>query len=75
MPRTEAQIRATKKWNDKNMAERYERIQVIVQKGERAVLKSLAKEKGYSVSKYIIEAVNEKAGYNALTMPYSETEK
>lgn len=54
---SEAQKRASKKWNDANMRERYDRIQIVVPKGEKAVIKAAAEECGEKVSEFIRRAV------------------
>lgn len=51
-------------------------VRFWVQKGELNALKALAHDSGYSAySRYIIDAVNEKAGYNVLTMPRERKSK
>lgn len=54
---SEAQKRASKKWNDANMRERYDRIQIVVPKGEKDVIKEAAEECGETVSEFIRRAV------------------
>ena len=56
-PMSEARKAANKKWNDANMKEKYDRIQLVVPKGEKDVIKSFADKSGESVSAYILEAV------------------
>lgn len=49
-PLSEARKRANKKWNDENMAKKYDRIQLVVPKGRKAEIESFAKERGESVN-------------------------
>lgn len=63
MAYTEAQKRATMEYMKKNLEE----VRFRVKKGERAVLQAEAKENGLSMSQYIIQAVNDKAGKQILT--------
>lgn len=56
MPLTEAQKRATSKWNKNNL----DRIQVVVKKGEKEIIKSFAKEHGLSLNSFICQAIKEK---------------
>ena len=53
MAMTEAKKRANKKWNDANMKEKYDRIQLIVPKGKKEIIKSAAQAKGESVNTFI----------------------
>jgi uncharacterized protein (DUF1778 family) len=57
MPLSEAKKRSNKKWNDANMKERYDRIQLVVDKGEREKLSAHAEIKGESLSAFIKRAV------------------
>lgn len=59
-PMSEARKAANKKWNDANMKEKYDRIQFVVHKGEKDVIKSFADKAGESVSAYIVEAVKQR---------------
>ena len=56
-PMSEARKAANKKWNDANMKEKYDRIQLVVPKGEKDIIKTFADISGESVSAYILEAV------------------
>lgn len=47
---SEAKRRANKKWNDKNMAVRYERIQLVVPHGRKETVEKLARDLGQSVN-------------------------
>lgn len=66
MPVSEARRRANKKWNDANMKEKYDRIQLLVPKGYKAEIESAAtmvsslSGRKVSVSEFIKEAVQEK---------------
>ena len=54
---TEAKKRANKKWNDKNLKDRYDRIQIVVPKGERDRIQAVAKQNGESVNALINRVV------------------
>lgn len=60
MPLSEAKKRANKKWNDENMKERYDRIQLVVPKGEKETIQGAAQMQGQSVNAYIYEAVKQR---------------
>lgn len=50
MAMSEARRQANKKWNDANMKERYDRIQLVVAKGRKEQIQALAKINGESVN-------------------------
>ena len=50
MPMSEAKRQANKKWNDANMKERYDRIQLVVPKGKKELIQICAKCQGESVN-------------------------
>lgn len=52
-PMSEARKRANKKWNDANMKERYDRVQLILPKGRKAELQAIAEKHGQSVNGFI----------------------
>ena len=58
MARSEAQKRATKKWNDAHLQERYDRIQLVVPKGKKDIIKAKADEQGESVNAFINRAID-----------------
>lgn len=60
MPLSEAKKRANKKWNHENMKERYDRIQLVVPKGEKETIQAAAQTQGQSVNAYIYEAVKQR---------------
>ena len=49
-PISEARKRANKKWNDENMAKKYDRIQLVGPKGRKSDIEVYAKVKGESVN-------------------------
>lgn len=51
---------ANKKWNDANLKDRYDRIQIVVPKGEKNLFKESADIAGESLSAYIVEAVRQR---------------
>lgn len=57
MPISEARKRANKKWNDKNMKEKYDRIQLVVPKGEREEIKEFAKQQGKSLNNWVYDLI------------------
>ena len=59
-PLTEARKAANKKWNDANLKDKYDRIQLVVPKGDKDVIKAAADQAGESVSAYIVAAVRER---------------
>lgn len=59
-PMSEAKKAANKKWNDANLKEKYDRIQLVVPKGEKDLIKAAADQAGESVSAYIVSAVRER---------------
>lgn len=60
MPLSEAKKRANKRWNDENMKERYDRIQLVVPKGDKNTIQVAASAQGESVNAYIYHAVKER---------------
>ncbi len=47
---SEAKKRANKKWNDTNLKERYDRIQLVIPKGRKQTVDAFAKARGESVN-------------------------
>lgn len=73
-PMTEARKAANQKWNNDNLKDRYDRIQLVVYKGEKECIKAAADRAGQSVSSYIATAVRERMeregmGYGILGSP------
>lgn len=60
MPISEAKKRANKKWNDANMKDRYDRVQLVLPKGLKEKWQASAQQAGLSLNAYILEAVEEK---------------
>lgn len=63
MSYTQAQGKATQKYLEENM----EQVRIWVRKGERDALKEEAKRHDQSMTQYIIQAVNDRAGKQLLT--------
>lgn len=63
MAYSEAQKRAAMKYMSTNLEE----VRFRVKKGERAMLQEEAKANGQSMSQYLIQAVNNRAGRQILT--------
>ena len=51
---TEAKKRANKKWNDANLKEKYDRIQVVVPKGEKERIQMVASPAAFCFIRYNI---------------------
>lgn len=66
MPLSDARKRANKKWNDENMKERYDRIQVVVPKGKKEIIQDHAAAQGESVNGFINKAIDEKLERDSL---------
>ena len=62
MAMSEAKKKANKKWNDENLTEKYDRIQLVVKKGEKDTIKAAADKAGQSVNAYIAQAIRERMG-------------
>ena len=56
---SEAKKRANKKWNDANMKERYDRVQLVLPKGRKAQLQVAAEQHGQSVNGFINSLIDE----------------
>ena len=59
MPMSEAKKRANKKWNDENLKAKYDRIQLVVAKGEKERIKAHALKMGETVNSFINRAIKE----------------
>ncbi len=73
MPLSDARKRANKKWNDANLKEKYDRIQLVVPKGQKERIQAAAAHTGESVNGFInrlIDAEIERLGGG--TFPYSD---
>lgn len=57
---SEAKKRANKKWNDANMKERYDRVQLVLPKGEKERVQAAALASGESVNGYIGKAISQR---------------
>lgn len=62
-PLSEARKRANKKWNDENMAKKYDRIQLVVPRGRKTDVESFAKERGESVNGMINSLLRSAMGW------------
>lgn len=67
MALSEARKKANKKWNDANMKERYDRIQLVVPKGEKDSIKLHAEQQGESLNAFINRAILETIARDNLT--------
>lgn len=72
MAYNERQKQTTIKYIEENLEE----VRFRVRRGEKADLEAAAAAAGYSAySRFIIDAINEKAGREVLTMPRERREK
>ena len=72
MTYNEKQKATTMRYIDENL----DTIRFRVRRGEKAALEDEARAAGYSAySRYIIDAINQKAGHQLLTMPRERGEK
>lgn len=55
MPYTDAQKRATAKYN----AKAYDRIEIKVKKGQKEIIQKHAEEQGKSLNSYIVDLIEE----------------
>ena len=53
MPISEAKKKANKKWNDANLKERYDRLQLVVPKGKKEKIQAAAEQQHTSVNGFI----------------------
>lgn len=56
---SEAKKKANKKWNDANLSERYDRIQLVVPKGKKEKIKAFAESKGESLNGFVNRLIDE----------------
>ena len=59
-PMSEAKRRSNARWNEKNMKERYDRIQIVVHKGKREVIQAAASAVDETMSGFIGKAIDER---------------
>lgn len=55
---SEAKKRANKKWNDANLKDRYDRIQLVVHSGKKVRIQAAAQQSGESVNAFINRLVD-----------------
>lgn len=60
MSMSEARKRANKKWNDENLNKLYDRINLVVKKGKKQIIKDFATSKGKSLNSFVNDAIDEK---------------
>lgn len=56
---SDAKKRANKKWNDANMKERYDRIQLVVRKGKKELIQACADAHHESINGLINKLIDE----------------
>ena len=56
MANSEAKKRANRKWNATNMDAKYDRVNVLMPKGQKAVIADAAQRAGESISQYMLRA-------------------
>lgn len=64
-PLSPARKRANKKWNDANLAIKYDRISLVIPKGRKETIAALAKDSGQSVNGFINSLLQDAAGLTA----------
>lgn len=64
MTLSEAQKRANLKWNKDNI----DRIQLVVRKGQKQIIKELAEKHGESLNAYIVNSVKERAKLDGIIL-------
>lgn len=69
MPLSDARKKANKKWNDANLKEKYDRIQLVVEKGKKEVIQAAAKAANESVNAYIYAAIVQRMEQEQGTAP------
>ena len=57
LPLSEAKKQSNKKWNDANLKERYDRIQLVVPKGNKERIQVYAKKQGKSLNAFVNDAI------------------
>jgi hypothetical protein len=56
---SDAKKKANKKWNDAHMKERYDRIQLVVPKGQKSQIQAHAKKLGKTLNGFVVRAIND----------------
>lgn len=69
---SEAKKRAIKKWNDENMKERYDRIQLVVYKGKKEEIQTFAASKGESLNGFVNRLIDEAMNSGETSEPIVE---
>lgn len=62
---SEAKKKANKKWNDANLVERYDRIQLVTPKGKKEDIKAHAELQDESISGFINRAIDQAMQYDS----------
>jgi len=57
-PISEARKRANKKWNDAHMKERYEMVQLVLPKGRKEALQTIAERHEQSVTAFMMSLLD-----------------
>ena len=56
---SESKRKANKKWNDENLKVKYDRINLVVKKGEKDIISQHAKNKNESINGFVNRAIEE----------------
>jgi len=59
MALTELKKKSNKKWNDANMKIRYDRVQLVIPKGQKDILKAHAAARGESLNGFVNRCIDE----------------
>lgn len=75
MPMSDAKRKANKKWNEDNLKQKYDRIQIVVSKGKKEEIEQAAMLAGYkSVSKYIVDSVLDRMQHEQSARSYGNSD-
>ena len=66
MAMSEAKKNANKKWNDANLKERYDRLQLVIPKGQKEVVQAEARRRGESVNSFIWQLIQAELEKNSM---------
>lgn len=69
---SEAKKRANQKWNEANLRERYDRIQLVVPKGKKELIQAGAQQTGESVNGFIWRLVQAELDRLGVSSPEQE---
>ena len=68
MALSEARKKANKKWNDKNLKERYDRIQLVVPIGKKEIIQNYARNNGETLNGFIYRLIKDELKANGIRL-------